>query len=104
MMDPFSALAVATSVIQIVDFSSKILRDARTVYKRGSICRSDELLKATTGLRDLTEGLRTELQTNCSTVELTEDERVSSYNLSRTPECTAANVVRSGPIEALHCR
>jgi hypothetical protein len=35
-MDPLSALSVATSVVQIVDFSSKLLFEAHELYTSSS--------------------------------------------------------------------
>jgi hypothetical protein len=77
-MDPFSALNIATSANQIVDFSLKILKDAYAIYKRGSDDYSGKLLTATIGLRDLCKGLRADLKSNSLIADLADDERVSS--------------------------
>ncbi|KAL2671366.1 hypothetical protein Neosp_013951 [[Neocosmospora] mangrovei] len=81
-MDPFSALTIAVSTIQVVDFSANIFKDAYHVYKRGSVESSDGLLSASVDLRGLTKGLRADLQSNSLVADLADDERVSYVGAS----------------------
>ena len=57
-MDPFSALAIATSAVQFIDFASKLVSKANEIRKYGSE-ENVELLKAQTAdLVARNEGLR----------------------------------------------
>lgn len=42
-MDPLSALSVAASVIQFVDFGLKLVSDGAELYEKGSLGRNNEL-------------------------------------------------------------
>ena len=61
-MDPLTALSVASSVLQIVDFGSTVLKQAHQIYvsKDGSTVANSELRDQTKRLRDLCEAQRTQ--------------------------------------------
>ena len=60
-MEPLSALAIASAVSQIVDFSSKVIARTREVYisADGAIEENRLLKDATANLDDLMERLQT---------------------------------------------
>lgn len=76
-MDPFSALSISTSAIQIIDFGSKIIRGVYNIYKKGSVECTDNLLSDSDGLKNLTKNLRTALNAHELFTDLADDERVS---------------------------
>jgi hypothetical protein len=51
MVDPLAALSVASSVVQFVDYGTKILTKTAELYKNGSLADNDELELVT---KDLT--------------------------------------------------
>jgi hypothetical protein len=59
-MEPLSALSIASAVIQIVDFSSKVIARTREVYRsaEGTITETALLENATVNLNDLLNELR----------------------------------------------
>jgi hypothetical protein len=59
-MDPLSALSVASAVIQIVDFSTKVIARTKEVYDSpdGTTEQTMLLENATANLDDLLQGLR----------------------------------------------
>lgn len=57
MLDPFTALSVASSVIQIVDFSSKLVSKGEEIRRNGSLVENDELERVTKDLQELNGSL-----------------------------------------------
>jgi hypothetical protein len=59
IMDPFSALSIATAVIQVVDFSSKVISKSREIYLSadGTTEEVSLLQDATTNLEELLNDL-----------------------------------------------
>jgi hypothetical protein len=53
MLDPFTALSLAATIVQFVDFGSKILSDSREIYKAGSISDHGDIKLITTDLAAL---------------------------------------------------
>jgi len=76
-MDPFSALAVATAALQVIDFSAKLVTTGTELFKHGSTNRTIDLEWAATELRDYTERLQNALQLGPNTRSLAEAESVS---------------------------
>ncbi|KEZ41644.1 hypothetical protein SAPIO_CDS6959 [Scedosporium apiospermum] len=73
-MDPFSALAVATAALQVIDFSAKLVTTGTELFKHGSTNRTIDLEWAATELRDYTERLQNALQLGPNTRSLAEAE------------------------------
>jgi hypothetical protein len=69
-MEPLSALSIASAVIQIVDFSSKVIAKTREVYLSadGSIEESTLLEDASSNLEDLMSGLKKDIAWRSSKV------------------------------------
>lgn len=59
-MDPLTALSLAGTIVQFVDFGSKLLRDARGLYRSssGALTANEELELVTADLRALIVKLR----------------------------------------------
>lgn len=69
-MEPLSALSIASAVIQIVDFSSKVIARTREVYlsAEGSIEENTLLEDASSNLDDLMSGLKRDVAGRSSKV------------------------------------
>jgi hypothetical protein len=57
MVDPLTALSVASSVVQFVDYGTKLLSKTSELYKNGSLADNDELELVTKDLTRLTGDL-----------------------------------------------
>jgi hypothetical protein len=57
MVDPITALSIASSVVQFVDYSTKLLSKSSELYKHGSLADNDELELVTKDLTRLTGDL-----------------------------------------------
>jgi hypothetical protein len=51
MLDPFSALSLASNVVQFVDFASKLMSESRNIYMAGFSVKTIELETVTKDLR-----------------------------------------------------
>jgi len=85
MLAPLDAISLASAIIQIVDFSFKIIKETYAIYnsEKGSVAESREIEIASTRLQDLSvrlPGLRRPGQSKKSQEELDLDD------LSRTCE------------------
>ena len=74
-MDPLTALSVAGTIVQFVDFGTKLLTHATELYQssRGTLRSNDEIELVTTDLR----GLITKLRQPCHSerdIELSSDD------------------------------
>lgn len=71
-MEPLSALAVATSIVQFIDFSSKIVSGSRELYKSSNGLSSDhtDLLVITTNLSKLSESFSRPVQSSSSAPQI----------------------------------
>lgn len=74
-MDPLTALSLAGTVIQFVDFGSKLVSAGRQLYKNGQLDIHAQAARAADDLLDYSVKLRRPLQTAESTRPLTEDEK-----------------------------
>jgi len=76
-MDPFTCLSLATSIIQIVDFGSKLVGGSHEVYKNGSIASIDQARSVANDLKGVAEILSRDLNSvSTSTSELTHSQLV----------------------------
>ncbi|CZR61311.1 uncharacterized protein PAC_11207 [Phialocephala subalpina] len=57
MLDPLTTLSLASSIIQIVDCSTKLITNGIELYKKGSLSLNDEIEQTTDDLKSLTEAL-----------------------------------------------
>jgi hypothetical protein len=75
-MDPLTALSVATSVIQIVDFGSKLVSRASEIYRsaEGFSVSSSALKATTTDLKGLLVRLQDSLPLDTTNIPLTAEE------------------------------
>ena len=56
-MDPLSAFSVACGVIQVVDFSTKVVVKCRELCKNGTLSENKEIESLAQHLTDLSTGL-----------------------------------------------
>lgn len=62
-MDPLTAFSLACGVIQVVDFSTKLLSKSREIYKNGSLVENKEIESMAKNLTNL----RTDLNISITT-------------------------------------
>jgi len=76
-MDPLTALSLASSVIQIVDFSSKIISKSYQIYGSADGITGDtaDIRTVTKHLKSIHDDLATRLQQRSSSGTLDEDEK-----------------------------
>jgi hypothetical protein len=58
MLDPLTAIGVASSIVQLVDFSSKVVARSGEIRRAGASIEVSQLKRITSDLKDLTESLR----------------------------------------------
>jgi N-terminal domain on NACHT_NTPase and P-loop NTPases len=74
-MDPFSALTVASCVVQFVDFSSKLVAGFRELYRSaGALAENVDLEEVTEDLSNLSEKLTTAAHPRTYTNSTSKDE------------------------------
>jgi N-terminal domain on NACHT_NTPase and P-loop NTPases len=74
-MDPLSALALASAVVQFVDFSSKLISKFRELYTSGgALPENGDLEQTTENLSNLSETLATAHQPKSHTTSISKDE------------------------------
>jgi hypothetical protein len=64
VLDPLTALSLASSIVQIVDFSIELVTDGVELYNKGSLSNYNELEQATLHLTELTKALSSPVQFN----------------------------------------
>jgi hypothetical protein len=57
MLDPLSALSLASSVVQFIDFGCKLVSEGCELYKKGASGKNDGLEQVTKDLARVTDGL-----------------------------------------------
>lgn len=57
-MDPLTAFSLACGVIQVVDFSTKVLTKCKEIYNNGALSEYDDIEKMSNHLADLRKDLR----------------------------------------------
>lgn len=57
MLDPLTAIGVASSIVQLVDFSSKVVARSAEIRRAGSSIQVAQLRAITSDLQGLTESL-----------------------------------------------
>lgn len=57
MLDPLTALSVASSVVQFVDFGIKLVTEGYELYEKGGLLQNDEIELVTKDLTRLTKNL-----------------------------------------------
>lgn len=85
MVDPVTAVALASSIVQFVDFSSKLLSKSHQIHRSatGTLVEHQHLETTTTDLLQLQSKLQLSLRPESATGELTNDERALD-SLSRS--------------------
>ena len=82
-MDPFTSLSLATAIIQITDFSCKLVKSGYQVYKTGSTEENSDIEHATDGLKRLTLTLSDSLASAPSAPKSSlQDEELVGYDPS----------------------
>lgn len=75
-MDPFTALSVAATVVQFVDFSSKLISTGRELYHKSELDIHAEARLAAKDILDYSVQLRRTLRLSDVSVPLTDDEQL----------------------------
>ena len=58
MLDPLTALSVASSVVQLIDFSSKVVKQSNEIAERGSSMDISRTVELNKDLLELVHDLR----------------------------------------------
>lgn len=74
VLDPISALSLGGTIIQFVDFTSKIVCKGNQIRAKGAAADNIELESATVGLVEITSRLQDQMQTKCLSKALTPDD------------------------------
>ena len=76
MLDPFSALSLASNIVQFVDFSSKLISNSAELYssKTGSIAKHKELESLYLDLHQLSQKVNTSSQPSNGNVGRSQEE------------------------------
>jgi len=82
-MDPFTALSVATSVLQIIDFGSKLLSVSYEIHQRGSLVGNDDVKFLAEDLRELNNTLLNSLKFTSTPSSFSGDETVRRSPLTK---------------------
>jgi hypothetical protein len=100
-MDPMTALSLAGTIVQFVDFGTKLLKDGRELYKSGSgaLTVNEELELTTNDLRALITKVRLGLSTVPALGPLTEEETEDNYSFKKI--CDEAAKISENIIERL---
>ncbi|KAK0110315.1 hypothetical protein ONS96_001932 [Cadophora gregata f. sp. sojae] len=72
MLDPLTAISLASAVVQFVDFSVKLVSAGHELYDKGSLANNDEIEQITQDLAHLTEELGADRPTPAK--QLSQDE------------------------------
>ncbi|PQE22020.1 Vegetative incompatibility HET-E-1 protein [Rutstroemia sp. NJR-2017a BBW] len=57
MLDPLSAIGLASAIVQFVDFGSKLVSQGRELYENGSLAQNDEIQLITESLKGMAADL-----------------------------------------------
>lgn len=63
-MDPLSAFGIACGVIQVLDFSTKVVKKWRELYNRGATSQNEDLEELASYLAGLRENLKSSSQSD----------------------------------------
>lgn len=75
-MDPLTALSLAGTVVQFVDFGSKLITSSVQLYKKGELDVHAQATSATNDILDFTIKLRRNLRVPDGSAALTEDDNL----------------------------
>lgn len=97
-MDPLSALSVASNVVQLVEFSAKLVSERQKIYKsaEGTVAENEEAETVTQDLNRLSDNLRHSLKNSQTTASLSEDDQ------SLIDLCEKCQVVAGDLLERLN--
>ena len=91
-MDPFSAFSLACGIIQVVDFSTRVLGMCKDMYKNGSLTQNQDLEERAKHLLDLQGRLKPADYHRASTSVQTSDTRLQQ--VARECSATADQLVQ----------
>ena len=84
-MEPLTALGLAASIAQFIDFGSNLVGKTREIAKAGSSVSVDHLLTLTSDLADINKSLKYQVELTRAGNRLpTKEEQVGTSNLDRT--------------------
>jgi hypothetical protein len=77
MLDPWTALSLAASIAQFIDFGSDIVSQTREIRERGSSVQTRHLKKIAADLKDCNASLKAQVRSRVGEeVKLTPEEKV----------------------------
>jgi hypothetical protein len=100
-MDPLSALSVAGTAVQFIDFISKLISAGRQLYKDGSLSVNAQAELATKDLKNYSDRMRQFLQLNLTSGYLTKDETTVLEDICDEADRMASSLIkRLGELKA----
>jgi hypothetical protein len=102
MMDPLTALSIAGTIVQFVDFSTKLLADGSRLYKsaNGALSINQELDLVANDLRRLIQKLQMSFYSDCPTTS-TPDEDEMALRESFEKICDEATLLADQLVDRL---
>lgn len=84
VLDPFSALGLASNIVQFVDFGSKLISESQELYKSasGTMIESEDLRIATENLQQFCDKLVVPRQTASTATRFSKEESLRNLTIS----------------------
>jgi hypothetical protein len=73
MLDPLTALNVASSIVQLIDSGASLIKNAQEILKNGSLAELTNIDKLNNDLMQVAEDLKSQCNSKISTAEHPED-------------------------------
>jgi hypothetical protein len=73
MLDPLTALNIASSIVQLIDSGASLIKHAREILKNGSLAEVTNIDKLNNDLMQVAEDLKSQCNSKISTAEHPED-------------------------------
>lgn len=97
MLDPIIALGLASNVVQLVDFTTKVLRKGSRKGSKQDLVDHARLTVITSDLRNQTENLKSSLFFRETSIETDENGKVTLHKSLQLPESRTFGIAHPGP-------
>ncbi len=104
MLDPITALGLASNVVQLVDFTAKVLRKGSKQVRKQDLVDHARLTVITSDLRNQTENLKDSLFFKETSVEPDENGKVMLQEYLQVSPPRTVSIAHPGPGIERHCR
>lgn len=104
MLDPITALSLASNVIQLIDFTAKVLRKKSVRGRKQDLVDHARLTVITSDLRNQTENLKDSLFFKEKSDESDENGKVMLHKYIQVSPPRTISITHPGPGIERHCR